>query len=242
MPKRRDFLERLSQDDPNYEVCKRFYLKAWADSHGLVADTLGGLVSLSDYVERCVITIAQGAEAQVALADATSIPARCRELDGMATKSIRLFSKSLASQSRRLGKANTKAAIGEFSRRVKEIAARSKQRILEGAMIGEKAPSGRNDLPPTAASPSPEAASSAPSEGACNFDSEAQRIEAVALYTSAFECSGACLARSAKVDRADLSKWKKGLLSAVSDKKARIEKVLTNQVAPTPPRKRGRRS
>ena len=92
----------------------------------------------------------------------------------------------------------------------------------------------------TAASPSPEAASSAPSAENCDFTSEAQRIEAVAVYTEAYQCSAAALGRTARVHRADLSKWKKGSLPAASDKKARIEKVLKNKVAPTPAPKRPR--
>jgi hypothetical protein len=131
MPKRRDFLERLATDDPNYEVGKRFYHAAWAASHGLVAEGLSGRISLSDFIEGCIRTFEQGAQAHIACEDAASIPARCRELDAMAKKSTRKFSKAFASQSKGLGKANTTAAINEFTRRVKEIAARSKQRIHE---------------------------------------------------------------------------------------------------------------
>jgi hypothetical protein len=96
-------------------------------------------------------------------------------------------------------------------------------------------------LPLPAARPSPEAGSSAPSEEDCDFTSEVQRIDAVAACTKFWQCSEAALARTARVDPADLSKWKKGLLSAASDKKARIEKALKNKEAPTPPLKHGRR-
>jgi hypothetical protein len=99
----------------------------------------------------------------------------------------------------------------------------------------------QGNLPLTAASPSSEAASSALSEEDWDFTSEAQRIDAVAAYTKYPPCSQAALARTARVDPADLSKWKKGSLSSESDKKARIEKVLKNKEAPTPPFKRGRR-
>ena len=140
MPKRRDFLEGLSDDDPNYQIAKRFYLKAWADSHGLAADVLSGRLRLSDFVEGCVKTFDHAARAHVAFEDATSIPERCRELDGMAKKFIRQFSDTLSSKSKRLGKANTTAAIEQLSRRVNEIAARSKQRILEAALTRDAPP------------------------------------------------------------------------------------------------------
>jgi len=83
------------------------------------------------------------------------------------------------------------------------------------------------------------AASSAPSEE-CNFTSEAQRIDAVAAYTKSWKCSEAALARTARVDPADLSKWKKDLLPVESDKKARIEKALRNNEGPTRLVKRSR--
>src|SRR5260370_34416042 len=134
MPKRRDLLERLSGDDPNYELAKGYYLETWADSHGLVAEVLSGRVSPSDFVERCVRTFDQGARTQVAFDDATPIRARCRELDRMAKKFIRQFSESLSSESKGRGKANITAAIDELSRRVNEIAARSKQQILEAEL------------------------------------------------------------------------------------------------------------
>ncbi len=60
----------------------------------------------------------------------------------------------------------------------------------------------------------------------------AQRSEAVAEYTRRWKVSEASLARAANVDRADLSKWKSGSLSAGSDKKARIEKALLTNAEP----------
>jgi len=41
------------------KVGKRFYLEAWADSHGLVADTLAGKVSLSEFVDKTRAGVAQ---------------------------------------------------------------------------------------------------------------------------------------------------------------------------------------
>jgi hypothetical protein len=99
----------------------------------------------------------------------------------------------------------------------------------------------KGNLPLTAAGPSPEAASSAPLEGNCDFTLETQRIDAIATYIEFWPCSEAALARTARVDPADLCKWKKGLLPAASDKKARIERVIKNMEAPTPPPARGRR-
>jgi hypothetical protein len=70
------------------------------------------------------------------------------------------------------------------------------------------------------------------------FNSAAERCEAIAAYTRRWGCSEAALARSAVVDPADLSKWKKGLLPAQSDKKRRIEAVLKNNEQPTPAAKK----
>jgi hypothetical protein len=134
MPKRRDFLEKLSEDDPNYEIGKRFYLEAWADSHGLVADAFAGKASLADLVDGCVKSVEQGARTQVAIQNAETIPSRLRELDVMVEKSIRLVGNSLQAHSKRFGKTRVKAAIAEFSRRVNEVAARSKQQILESEL------------------------------------------------------------------------------------------------------------
>jgi hypothetical protein len=49
----------------------------------------------------------------------------------MVKKSIRLVGDSLRAESKRLGKTKVKAALDDFSRRVNEIAARSKQQILK---------------------------------------------------------------------------------------------------------------
>jgi hypothetical protein len=72
-----------------------------------------------------------------------------------------------------------------------------------------------------------------------DFTSEAGRIAAIEAYTHNWiidhgTCSEASLARTARVDPADLSKWKRGLLPVESDKAARIEAALRNNTAPTP--------
>lgn len=72
------------------------------------------------------------------------------------------------------------------------------------------------------------------SDGGLDFISEAARNTAVEAYTSVWACSEASLARTAKVDTADLSKWKKGSLPAKSEKRTRIENALRNNDAPTP--------
>jgi hypothetical protein len=69
MRNRSDFSQRVSTDDPNYDFANRFYHEAWAGSHGLVADTLAGKVSFSDWVESCIRTVAQGAKTQVEFID-----------------------------------------------------------------------------------------------------------------------------------------------------------------------------
>lgn len=116
MPKRRDLLERLSDDDPNYEVAKRFHLRAWADSHGLVADGLSRQVSLADFVGGCVRTFDQGAQAHVAFNDATWVPEKCRALDDLAKESIRLIKRNShrnrsVSGKRRLGPPSMSSVI-----------------------------------------------------------------------------------------------------------------------------------
>jgi hypothetical protein len=67
-----------------------------------------------------------------------------------------------------------------------------------------------------------------------SFDSEMGRNSAVAAYCESWTCSEASLARTARVNPADLSKWKKGLLPGASDKLTRIEKALKNNQPPTP--------
>jgi hypothetical protein len=90
---------------------------------------------------------------------------------------------------------------------------------------------------PSTARTAPEATSAAPPDDGA-FATGEQRIAALGAYTARFQCSEAALARKARVDPADLSKWKKGLLARTSCKKDRIETVLKNQEAPAPRPKR----
>jgi hypothetical protein len=104
--------------------------------------------------------------------------------------------------------------------------------------LAESVP-GQMDLPPRAhGKPAADGgADSATASGdgpSLDFTSAAGRSEAIAAYTQHWTCSGAALARTARVDRADLSKWKKGLLPAESDKNRRIEAALKNNQQPTP--------
>jgi len=68
-----------------------------------------------------------------------------------------------------------------------------------------------------------------------DFNSEEQRLAALADYTGEWNCSEAALARAACVNPSDLSKWKKGLLPRQSSKRQRLEKALTNHVTPVAP-------
>jgi hypothetical protein len=66
------------------------------------------------------------------------------------------------------------------------------------------------------------------------FGSEAARTSALADYIERWTCSEAALARTAKVDPADLSKWKKDRLPNGPGKRARIESAIRNNESPTP--------
>jgi hypothetical protein len=128
--KRPDLLESLSADDPNFKVGKRFYLEAWADSHGLVADTLAGKVSFSEFVDGCIHTFEQGAQAHVALKTDTPPPAKCSALDDFAKQFISKFKETITSHSKGLGRDRATAAIDRLSRAVTELTSRSKRQIL----------------------------------------------------------------------------------------------------------------
>jgi hypothetical protein len=133
MGNQRHWPEGLSEDDSNFEVAKRFYLEASSDSHGLVADGFAGRLSFSDFIDGCVRTFAQAAAAQVDFKEETPIDLKCRELDRMAKLHIRkLKGKFSAAPKRHRNRID--AALEEYSRRVNEIAARSKQRICKAEL------------------------------------------------------------------------------------------------------------
>jgi hypothetical protein len=129
-----DFSQRVSKEDPNYELAQRFYLGAWADSHRLVADTLAGQVSFSEWVESCIKTFAQGAETQVSFVSSESIEEKCRELDRAADAFIHLFSEKVRATFKGRAQALGENAIEHLTCSVRGIASRSKQQIYESAL------------------------------------------------------------------------------------------------------------
>lgn len=143
-----DRFDQLPKDDPNYDIARRFHLEGWADSHGVVADTLAGQVSFSDWVESCIKTFQLAAATQVAFKDEIPPSQKCQAVDRMAKLFIRRFEASIRSYSKGLGKANAKAAIDRLSRRVHEIAARSKQQIFQHALKGTAPPNSHDDILP----------------------------------------------------------------------------------------------
>jgi hypothetical protein len=75
-------------------------------------------------------------------------------------------------------------------------------------------------------------------DSAFDFTTEEGRGEAIGRYTKHWrkdsrQCSEASLARTAVVNPADLSKWKKGLLPPGSEKARRIENALKENKPPT---------
>jgi hypothetical protein len=130
----RNFLENLSPDDPDYKIAKRFQHEAWGDSYGLEAEAVAGRASFKDFVDGCVHLFEKAAEAFVAIKDDSTIDARCKKLDVLARQFIRKTKAQIANQSERLGEAKVTAASDDFSRRVLEVSARSKQQIHKRAL------------------------------------------------------------------------------------------------------------
>jgi hypothetical protein len=147
-PRTRDWPEALSEDDPNYELAKRFYLQTWSDSHGLVAEGFAGRLTLPDFLEGCANTFSQSAATHVQFKDTTPIQAKCKELDRMADLHIRKLKNEFAAAPRRLRKPLA-AALEEYSRKVNEIASRSKQQLFQEELIATQRaqPVSRMDLP-----------------------------------------------------------------------------------------------
>ena len=90
--------------------------------------------------------------------------------------------------------------------------------------------------------PPSSATSARQGKGLDDFASEAARTSALADYIERWTCSEAALARTATVDPADLSKWKKGSLPVGSEKMARIENALRNNEPATPAANRPKNS
>jgi len=128
-PRRRNFLETLSPQDPYYKLAWQYHHESLADSHALEAEVHAGRATFSDFINGCVHGFSQAAETLVAIRDKKSVNVRCRKLDKLAKQFIRKTTASIAKQSKRLGKRKAEAATSDFSRRVLEISARSKQEI-----------------------------------------------------------------------------------------------------------------
>lgn len=171
-----DRFDQLPKDDPNYDIARRFHLEGWADSHGVVADTLAGQVSFSDWVESCIKTFQLAAATQVAFKDEIPPSQKCQAVDRMAKLFIRRFEASVRSHSKGLGKTNAKAAIDRLSRRVHEIAARSKQQIFQHALAKEASPATGDAAK---AERRPRAIEISPSEGAMEAETEETRAAPV---------------------------------------------------------------
>ncbi len=126
--------------------------------------------------------------------------------------------------------------------------------LAPGAAEGSQPPPARNEelnSGPAGHTCGPEAANGNHIEtdpaGEQLYATEEARRTALGDYlarwsTATGQCPEASIARAARVDRADLSKWKKGQLPAGSDKKARIESVLTSNTPPIPPGRQQSRS
>jgi len=196
-PRKRDWPEGLSKDDPNYELSRRFYLEAWADSHGLVADTLAGQVSFPEWVESCIRTFAQGAKTQVEFIDNESVEEKCRELDRAAEAFIHLFSTRLRAASKGRGRAIFESAIEHLTLSVKQIAARSKQQIFQNALKGTAPPNAQDDIP-TGGSRSPGLIAQFPKDRIESQTPEVEKFAAAAKNKGDLD-SG----KSAKIARAN---------------------------------------
>lgn len=66
------------------------------------------------------------------------------------------------------------------------------------------------------------------------FAIKEDRLAAIDAYMQRWNCSQASLARTARVDPADLSRWKANRLQEGSDKRERIESALHQNLPPTP--------
>jgi len=155
-------------------MARRSISRAWADSHGLVADGLAGQVSLSDFVEKCANTFERGAQVHISLKDTAPISERCNEIERIADGSVAIFCRSITPESERLGQPEVAAAVEEYSRRVREIAARSKQSILLSALSAMPDPEPGSDGRPD------------PGDGAAVTADETDAVESIGEQTDPF--------------------------------------------------------
>ena len=123
--------ERLSPDDPNYSLIKASDLKSWGDSYALLAKGYGGDLSLKDWIDGCVSTVADGFDTQVRVHDTTELSALCKELDSLTEASIDRVRRALAPEVERLGLDGIDEAITDFSEQIRTRCAAAKSTILK---------------------------------------------------------------------------------------------------------------
>jgi hypothetical protein len=150
-PKPRSFLEKLSPQDPYYKIAWQYHHEALADSHALEAEAHAGRATFSDFIDGCVHGFNQAAQTLVAIKDQKSVNARCRKLDSLAKLFIRKTTAEIGRQAKRLGKRKANAATKDFSKRILEISARSKQQIHVGALAELNDVTGSDEELPRAA-------------------------------------------------------------------------------------------
>jgi len=161
-PRPRGFLEKLSPQDPYYKVAWQYHHENLADSHALEAEVHAGRATFNDFIDACVHDFNHAAQAVVAIRDEKSINMRCRKLDNLAKQFIRKTTASIAKQTKRLGKRKAEALTRDFSGRILEISARSKQQIHENALAELTSPG--NGIANPATEPRPTRAGVATSE------------------------------------------------------------------------------
>jgi hypothetical protein len=126
--------ERLSPDNPNYSLIKASDLKSWGDSYALLAKGYGGDLSLKDWIDGCVRTVADGFDTHVRVEDATSMSARCNELDSLTEASIDVVRRALLPEMERLGGDAIEEAITDFSDQVRARCNIAKKTIIDGEL------------------------------------------------------------------------------------------------------------
>lgn len=126
--------ERMSPDDPNYDLVKSSDLKSWTDSHKLVAKGYAGEASLDDFINGCLSTLSDGLDVQIQLQDSTPISKRCREMDSLTEAFISRVPEALAPHAKRLGPDAVDTAVNGFLSKARELGATAKARILEAEL------------------------------------------------------------------------------------------------------------
>jgi hypothetical protein len=131
--------ERISPDDPNYELLKCSDLKAWADSFNLVAKGHAGAVSITNFIDASLKTVKDAVDVEVGFQDNTPLSERCREIERLCESSIEIITRALTAQADRLGADAVSEAVLQFSAVVREFSATAKRRVLEREMTKSEA-------------------------------------------------------------------------------------------------------